>query len=106
MMLRAMLYTISSRLSVLHCSNKKRIKSICSSAVICSNLRDSRYDKPMKASTSHEFDRFTHLVDRVLTVPKTEILRREAEYEKQAALNPKRRGPKRKIKPSGPVPAS
>jgi len=57
-------------------------------------------------STS-EFDKFSHLVDRVLTVPKAEILRREAEYQKQAALNPKRRGPKRKIKPSaGPVPAS
>ena len=47
-----------------------------------------------------EFTRFTQLVDRVLTVSKTEIVRREAEYEKQAALNPKRRGPKRKIKPS------
>jgi hypothetical protein len=54
---------------------------------------------------SNEFNAFSGLVSRVLSVPKTEILRREAEYEKQAALNPKRRGPKRKPKPSAsPVP--
>jgi hypothetical protein len=47
-----------------------------------------------------EFDEFTKLVDRVLSVPHAEIQRREQEYQKQAALNPKRRGPKRKIKPS------
>jgi hypothetical protein len=47
-----------------------------------------------------EYDRFSSLVTRVLSVPKTEILRREAEYEKQSAMNPKRRGPKRKPKPS------
>jgi hypothetical protein len=68
-------------------------------------FRRGEYHSRMKASTSPEFDRFTRLVDRVLTVPKTEILRRETEYQKQAALNPKRRGPKRKIKPSaGPAP--
>jgi hypothetical protein len=49
---------------------------------------------------SSEFNKFSVLVGRVLSVPKMEILRREAEYEKQAALNPKRRGPKRKPKPS------
>jgi hypothetical protein len=47
-----------------------------------------------------DFDAFSNLVKRVLSVPKAEILRREAEYQKQAALNPKRRGPKRKPKPS------
>jgi hypothetical protein len=47
--------------------------------------------------SSSEFDAFSRLVTRVLSVPKTEILRREAEYQKQAALNPKRRGPKRKV---------
>jgi hypothetical protein len=58
----------------------------------------------MKQKSSN-FDVFSALVERVLSVPKTEILRREAEYEKQAALNPKRRGPKRKPKPSAsPVP--
>jgi hypothetical protein len=60
----------------------------------------------MKNSPS-EYRRFTSLVDQVLSVSKTEILRREAEYEKQAALNPKRRGPKRKPKSSsGPDPAA
>ena len=49
---------------------------------------------------SQELAKFTSLVNHVLSVSKTEILRREAEYEKQAALNPKRRGPKRKPKPS------
>jgi hypothetical protein len=48
-----------------------------------------------------EFDAFTKLVDRVLSVPHTEIKRREQEYQKQTAKNPKRRGPKRKVKSSG-----
>jgi hypothetical protein len=43
-----------------------------------------------------EFEAFTRLVDKVLSVPKAEILRREAEYRKQADLNPRKRGPKRK----------
>jgi len=47
-----------------------------------------------------EFDEFTKLVDRVLAVPHEEILRREKEYQKRGAQNPKRRGPKRKVKPS------
>jgi hypothetical protein len=54
----------------------------------------------MKQNPNAEFDAFTKLVDRVLSVPRTEIQRREQEYQKQAALNPKRRGPKRKVKPS------
>ena len=29
-----------------------------------------------------------------MSVPKAEILRREAEYKQQAALNPNKRGPK------------
>jgi hypothetical protein len=32
----------------------------------------------------------------ILSVPRAEILRREAEYKKQSALNPQRRGPKKK----------
>ncbi len=47
-----------------------------------------------------EFDEFTKLVDRVLSVPHAEIVRREKKYQEQAAQNPKRRGPKPKIKPS------
>jgi hypothetical protein len=48
----------------------------------------------------NEFNEFTKLVDRVLAVPHTEILRREKEYQDKAAQNPKRRGPKRKVKRS------
>jgi hypothetical protein len=44
--------------------------------------------------------RFDALVRKVLSVPHTEILRREAEHKKQSAANPKRRGPKPKVKPS------
>lgn len=47
-------------------------------------------DKP------NEFAAFTSVVDKVLSVPKAEILRREAEYRKQAEKNPRKRGPKRK----------
>jgi hypothetical protein len=43
-----------------------------------------------------EFEAFTAAVDKMLSVPKAEILRREAEYQKQANLNPRKRGPKRK----------
>jgi hypothetical protein len=49
--------------------------------------------------TISEYRAFTNLVDHVLSVPHDEILRREAEYQKHAALNPRRRGPKRKVKP-------
>jgi hypothetical protein len=50
-------------------------------------------------STS-EFDKFTKLVERILSVPHAEILRREKKYQEHAAQNPKRRGPKRGVKPS------
>jgi hypothetical protein len=43
-----------------------------------------------------EFQVFTSLVDRLLKVPKDEILRREAEYKAEADKNPKKRGPKPK----------
>jgi hypothetical protein len=45
-----------------------------------------------------EYDTFTRAVDQILAVPKAEILRREAEYKKQADANPHKRGPKPKIK--------
>ena len=45
---------------------------------------------------SKEFDAFTKVMDQLLSVPKTEILRREAAYREQAAKNPKKRGPKKK----------
>jgi hypothetical protein len=47
---------------------------------------------------SAEFQKFTALVDNLLTVSHEEIQRREAEYRKQVDANPNRRGPKRKPK--------
>lgn len=49
---------------------------------------------------SAEYYAFTNAVERIMAVPKAEILRREAEYRKQADLNPRKRGPKRRVKPS------
>lgn len=43
--------------------------------------------------------RFDALVRKVLAVPHEEIVRREAEYKRQSAMNPNRRGPKKKVKP-------
>jgi len=45
-------------------------------------------------STSAEYNRFKSLLNKVMSVPHDEIMRREAEYQKTAALNPNRRGPK------------
>jgi len=42
--------------------------------------------------------RFDVLVRKVLSVPHEEIMRREAEYKRQSAMNPHRRGPKPKRK--------
>jgi hypothetical protein len=47
-----------------------------------------------------EYRAFKALLSRILSVPHSEIIRREAEYKEQAALNPHRRGPKRKVKPA------
>lgn len=49
-----------------------------------------------KARTSSEFQTFTATMDKLLSVPKTEISRREAEYKEKAARNPRKRGPKPK----------
>jgi hypothetical protein len=43
-----------------------------------------------------EYDAFKALLNRVLAVPHSEIVRREEEYQKQSKLNPNRRGPKPK----------
>jgi hypothetical protein len=56
--------------------------------------------KPMKSKPNPEFDAFTNAVDRLLAVPREEIQRREKEYRKQVEQNPRKRGPKQKIKPS------
>jgi hypothetical protein len=50
----------------------------------------------MKEST--EFGAFDNLVRQVLSVSREELLKREAEYKKRAALNPHKRGPKPKRK--------
>jgi len=57
----------------------------------------------MKSKPTPEFEegpqavtRFKSALRKVLSVPHSEIQRREAEYKKRAALNPKRRGPKPK----------
>lgn len=42
--------------------------------------------------------RFDATVRTLLSVPRVELLRREAEYKKQVDANPNRRGPKRKVK--------
>ena len=47
-----------------------------------------------------EFETFTALVDRVLAVPHSVIKQRVEEHKKRASLNPNRRGPKPKVKPS------
>ena len=45
------------------------------------------------------FERFDALVGRVLSVPRQEILRRDAAYKKRSVLRGKKRGPK----PKNPV---
>ena len=50
--------------------------------------------------TSEEFQAFDSLVDKLLKVPKSTIHERHAEHKKRAALNPKKRGPKPKKKPT------
>jgi hypothetical protein len=52
------------------------------------------------ARPSQEYQAFTSLVDRLLTVPKDELDRRMVAYKEQADKNPYKRGPKKK-KPKG-----
>ena len=47
-----------------------------------------------------EFNTFTTLVDRLLSVPHSEIQKRVEEHRKKALKNPNRPGPKPKRKPS------
>jgi hypothetical protein len=49
-----------------------------------------------------EFEAFDNLMGRLLSVSHEEIKRREAEYKKRADANPRKRGPKRKVKPPAP----
>ncbi len=43
-----------------------------------------------------EFQAFTHLVDRLLAVPKETVQQRVDQHRERAARNPKKRGPKPK----------
>ena len=47
-----------------------------------------------------EFQRFDSAVRTLLTVPKTEFQRLHAEHRERSAQNPRKRGPKPKVKPS------
>jgi hypothetical protein len=47
-------------------------------------------------ATSSEYEAFKSLLGRILDVPHSEIVRREAEYKKQSDANPRKRGPKKK----------
>ena len=53
-----------------------------------------------KEESPDEFGAFTRMMDKLLSVPKAELKRREDEYRKRADANPKKRGPKRKVNPS------
>jgi hypothetical protein len=53
------------------------------------------------------FSRFDQGIRQVLSVPRSTLERRERAYRKKVDANPKRRGPKRKVKPSAsPDPAA
>lgn len=51
---------------------------------------------------SADYERFTALVDQVLSVPHSVIKERVEEHRRQAAQNPNRRGPKPKRKATPP----
>jgi hypothetical protein len=56
---------------------------------------------PMKSGpeTSVEYRKFKSLLNRILSVPRSTIVKREDEYQFHSALNPSRPGPKRRAKP-------
>jgi len=51
------------------------------------------------------YQRFESAMTAILAVPHAEVQRRIAEHKKQAALNPRKRGPKPKRKSVSRVPA-
>jgi hypothetical protein len=51
------------------------------------------------------FKRFDNAVGSLLSVSHDELMRRERQYKKQVALNPRKRGPKPKRKSASPDPA-
>lgn len=55
---------------------------------------------------SDEFEAFDALVRRVIAVPHSVVKQRIQEHRKQSALNPRKRGPKPKVKSPASDPAS
>jgi hypothetical protein len=53
-----------------------------------------------KPKPNPQFDAFTDITNRLLAVSHDEIQRREKEYRARAAKNPRKRGPKKKVKAS------
>jgi hypothetical protein len=51
-------------------------------------------------SQSAEFQAFDKAVGRIMGMSKEELQRREEAYRQQQALNPRKRGPKPKLKPA------
>jgi len=49
--------------------------------------------------------RFKAAIKQILSVPRSEIVKREEEYKRQVALNPRKRGPKPKPKSDAHDPA-
>jgi hypothetical protein len=58
----------------------------------------ARYTNP------DQFERFDAMVRKVLSVPHSEIVRREKEYKRRSELNPRKRGPKSKRESVSPGP--
>jgi hypothetical protein len=54
----------------------------------------------MAKRPSKEYAAFVKLTDRLLAVPRAELQTKLDAHKEQVAQNPKRRGPKRKVKPS------
>jgi hypothetical protein len=46
-----------------------------------------------------EYEAFTRTLDKLLSVPHDELKKRMEAYQREAAKNPNRRGPKPKVKP-------
>ena len=57
-----------------------------------------------KCSESDQFERFDALVTKLFAVPREKIIERREEYDFHSALNPNRRGPKRKRRSVSPAP--
>ena len=54
----------------------------------------------MARKTPKEYTAFDTAMRQILTVPKAELDRRVQAHKEKAALNPRKRGPKPKVRPS------